>query len=581
MIIGIDLGTTNSVAAVLGEDGPRLIQNALGQSLTPSVVAIDEQNSLLVGRTAKEFQVTNPQACMAVFKRYMGSDWKTSLNGRTFTPEQLSSLVLRQLKQDAEASLGEQIADVVITVPAYFQEPQRKATIQAGRIAGFNVRRILNEPTAAALAYGFHEAREDKILVVLDLGGGTFDVSVVEHFGGTLEVRASAGESFLGGEDFTRTMTARVLESMGLVFERIELEAPKLVSRLMQQCESAKCLLSRQELATVRIPDRRGEYHDDSPVAEITREQFYKWTENILARIEMPIRRALGDAGLKPADVQEVILAGGATRMPQFQQRIAELFGRPPQCRLNPDEVVALGAAVQAGLIADHRSVEDLVVTDVCPFTLGIEISKNLGDEHRPGYFMPILHRNTTIPASRVERVNTVRPNQPVVSVKVFQGEGRRVENNLLLGEFDVPGIPSGPAGQEVDVRLTYDLNGVLEVEATIVETKQRVTHLITRHARGMSEADIARAVAEMQTLKTHPREESVNRFLLQRAERLFQELPRTERGWLTSLLDGFESALALQDAEAIAKFREELTEFLDRFDLGLDENGTGGEHEL
>ena len=581
MIIGIDLGTTNSVAAVLGEDGPRLIQNALGQSLTPSVVAIDEQNSLLVGRIAKEFQVTNPQACMAVFKRYMGSDWKTSLNGRTFTPEQLSSLVLRQLKQDAEASLGEQIADVVITVPAYFQEPQRKATIQAGRIAGFNVRRILNEPTAAALAYGFHEAREDKILVVLDLGGGTFDVSVVEHFGGTLEVRASAGESFLGGEDFTRTMTARVLESMGLVFERIELEAPKLVSRLMQQCESAKCLLSRQELATVRIPDRRGEYHDDSPVAEITREQFYKWTENILARIEMPIRRALGDAGLKPADVQEVILAGGATRMPQFQQRIAELFGRPPQCRLNPDEVVALGAAVQAGLIADHRSVEDLVVTDVCPFTLGIEISKNLGDEHRPGYFMPILHRNTTIPASRVERVNTVRPNQPVVSVKVFQGEGRRVENNLLLGEFDVPGIPSGPAGQEVDVRLTYDLNGVLEVEATIVETKQRVTHLITRHARGMSEADIARAVAEMQTLKTHPREESVNRFLLQRAERLFQELPRTERGWLTSLLDGFESALALQDAEAIAKFREELTEFLDRFDLGLDENGTGGEHEL
>ena len=566
-IIGIDLGTTNSAAAYMAADGPRLIPNALGGVLTPSVVGIDEGGKLLVGAPAKELQVLHPERCAALFKRHMGGDWTASLGGRKFTPEELSSLVLAALKADAEAFFGEPVARAVITVPAYFNDRQRKATIAAGRIAGLHVERIFNEPTAAAVAYGFHESRDEKTLLILDLGGGTFDVSVVELFEGTLEVRASSGESILGGEDFTRTLAARVLESRRLSFERTELEAPHLVSRLVRQCEVAKCRLSREDAAVVRVPDRKGEFPPDSPEVTVTRAQFEAWTAPILARIELPVRRVLGDARLGKDGVDEVILVGGATRMPQVIQRVGKLLGKPPQCRLNPDEVVALGAAVQAGLFANAAGLEDLVVTDVAPFTLGVEVAKQLGLEHRGGYFLPVIERNTTIPASRVQRVSTVEPNQTGVRVRVYQGEGRRVEDNLLLGELEVTGIPAGPPGQEVDIRFTYDLNGVLEVEATVVATGRKVAHVITRHARGMTPEQVAKAVRAMEKLKTHPREEAANRYLLRRAERAYQELTLDLRDRLGQLLDGFEAALNLQDPEAIARHREALEQFLSAYD--------------
>lgn len=572
-IIGIDLGTTNSAAAHLADDGPRLIPNALGEVLTPSVVGIDPDGKLLVGRAAKELQVMHPERCAALFKRHMGGDWKATLAGRTFTPEELSSLVLRTLREDAEAHFGHPVPRAVITVPAYFNDRQRKATLNAGRIAGFQVERIFNEPTAAALAYGFHEAREDKVLLIFDLGGGTFDVSVVELFEGTLEVRASSGESVLGGEDFTRPMAARILEQQGMAFERAEMTDPALVARLIQLCERAKCRLSRQETAPVRVPGRKGELAENGPEVAVSRAQFQGWTEHILARVEMPIRRVLGDTNLKRHDLDEVILVGGATRMPAVIDWVTSYFGKSPQRRLNPDEVVALGAAVQAGLVARQEAVKELVVTDVAPFTLGIETTKQLGSERRDGYFMPIIHRNTTIPVSRVERVSTVYANQTTITVKIYQGESRRVDGNLLLGEFDVTGIPRGPAGQEVDIRFTYDLNGVLEVEATVVQTRQKFSHVVARHAKGLSAEQIRRAVQEMAQLKSHPREETTNRFLLRRAERLYQELPREARDTLGELLDGFEAALGMGEAEAIARHREALEQFLDRFDRGADES--------
>ncbi len=577
MIIGIDLGTTNSVAAHLSADGPRLIPNALGETLTPSVVAIDEDGKLLVGRAAKEYQVLHPDRAASIFKRYMGSDWSTKLGEQKFSPEQLSSLVLRQLKEDAESHLQQPIEDAVITVPAYFNEPQRKATLNAGRMAGLKVQRILNEPTAAALAYGLHELDGEKVLVVVDLGGGTFDVSVVDLFQGSLEVRASAGESFLGGEDFTRALAARVLEQAGMMFERTELEAPQLVSRLIQQCETAKCQLSREESVDIRVPDRLGEYHDNARVVTVSQAQFATWVQHVLGRVELPIRRALGDANLKRNDLDEVVMVGGATRMPMFKDRITQLFEKEPRCRLNPDEVVALGAAVQAGLIANHAGVEDMVVTDVSPFTLGIEISKRLGMDYQNGYFMPIINRNTTIPVSRIESVSTLQANQTEIKIKVYQGESRRVESNLLLGEFKVTNIPKGPAGQSIDIRFTYDLNGVLEVEATVVETKRKVSHVITRHARRLSDAEIQQAVDEMQTLKTHPREESSIRFLMRRAERMYQELPLFQRQMLSDLLDGFESALNEGEKDVIARHQATLEEFLDRFDQSHENDDQDG----
>jgi molecular chaperone HscC len=570
-IIGIDLGTTNSVAAYLADDGPRLIPNALGETLTPSVVGIDPDGKLLVGRAARELQVTHPERCAALFKRQMGGDWKVTLAGRTYTPEELSSLVLRTLREDAEAHFGHPVPRAVITVPAYFNDRQRKATINAGRIAGFQVERIFNEPTAAALAYGFHEAREDKVLLIFDLGGGTFDVSVVELFEGALEVRASSGESVLGGEDFTRAMAARILEQQGMAFERAEMTDPALVARLVQQCERAKCKLSRQETASVRIPGAKGALADNGPEVTVTRAQFQGWTEHILGRVELPIRRVLGDANLKRQDVSEIILVGGATRMPAVVDWATSYFGKSPQRRLNPDEVVGLGAAVQAALVAREEAVKELVVTDVAPFTLGVEVTKKLGDEHRDGYFLPVIHRNTTIPISRVKRLSTLVPNQTALIVKIYQGESRRVEGNLLLGEFEVSGIPRGPAGQDVDIRFTYDLNGVLEVEATVVATRQKFSHIVARHAKGLSAAQVRQAVLEMGQLKTHPREETSNRFLLRRAERVYQELPREARDMLSELLDGFEAALGLGEVEAIARHREALERFLERFEHGDD----------
>jgi molecular chaperone HscC len=567
VIIGIDLGTTHSAVSYLTDDGPALIPNALGESLTPSVVAIDESGHVLVGQEAKEYQVLHPERAVSLFKRHMGTDWTCKLDKDEYTPEQLSSLVLKNLKEDAEAFLNRRIERAVITVPAYFNDSQRKATIRAGQMADLKVERIINEPTAAAIAYGLHDAEEDKVVVVFDLGGGTFDVSVVELYEGTVEVRASAGESILGGEDFTNTLAARALESTGRMFEQTEAKHPMLVARLIQQCERAKRQLSQAESVEIKIPNEDGEIQDDAATVTVTRDQFDAWTEMLLGRIELPIRRGLGDADLQRSDVNEVILVGGATRMPAIKKKVKEIFHLDPRSRLNPDEVVALGAAVQAGLIEEQVSLEDLVVTDVSPFTLGIELSKQFGSELRGGYYLPVINRNTTIPISRVEHVATTKPNQEEVTVRVFQGEGRRVVDNTFLGEFEVEGIPKGPAGQQVDIRFSYDLNGVLEVEATVVETQVKSTLVITKYARGLSEEEIAESIQRMNELKRHPREESANRFIMKRAERVYKELPMMQREHLAELVDGFEGALELQERDLIDRHRDALEHFLDMYE--------------
>ncbi len=566
-IIGIDLGTTHSVAAVLEDAGPRLIRNSLGEFLTPSVVGLDKNGHVLVGRSAQELAVLQPQSCAALFKRHMGSEWTIRISNQQFRPEQLSAYVLSRLKEDAESDLGEVVDRAVITVPAYFNDNQRKATIHAGEIAGLKVERIVNEPTAAAIAYGLHQSGEEKSIVVFDLGGGTFDVSVVELFEGVLEVRSSSGESFLGGEDFTRNLASNILQRRGTGYERAEMESPQMVSRLLQQCELAKRKLSTETSTEVRIPDEQGELGDSSPRETVTREQFIQWTDPILGRIERPVRRALGDSRQERSKFDEVLLVGGATRMPRVLELSRQMFGREPKADINPDEVVALGAAVQAGLIEQHGCVEDLVVTDVAPFTLGVEVGKEFGSKFRDGYFLPILHRNSTLPASEVERVCTVTSNQNSIRVRVFQGESRRVEDNLCLGEFNLEGIPLGPPGQEVDLRFTYDLNGVLEVEATVVATRKSVSHVITRHARGMSKSEVQQAVRELQKHKRHPRDEEANRFLLHRAERIYRELPSFHRESLEQLLNGFEYALEQKQQPLIAEFRQELERFLSSID--------------
>ncbi|QDT65549.1 Hsp70 family protein [Calycomorphotria hydatis] len=572
-IIGIDLGTTNSLVAYLDTDGPRMIPNALGEVLTPSAVGVDSDGQVIVGRPAKELATISPERAAVAFKRHMGSDWNCSLGSKKYDSTELSAMVLRSLKNDAEAHFGLPVSRAVITVPAYFNEPQRKATIRAGELAGLKVERIINEPTAASIAYGVHEAEDDDILLVFDLGGGTFDVSVIERFEGTLEVRASAGETFLGGEDFTGALVGRVLRHLGKSLEHAEASTPKLVSRLRRECELAKRELTKNETAKIRIPNDEGDLKENAKTVAVRREQFADWTQSLLSRTDVCIRRAMGDANLTKDDIHHVVLVGGATRMPSVIDHVEKLFGKPPLCRLNPDEVVARGAAIQAALIAQDKQVEDLVVTDVAPFTLGIEISRELGGRIKNGYFMPIITRNTTIPTSRVERVSTLQPNQREVRVKLYQGESRRVEGNLSIGEFIVGDIPSGPAGQEVDVRFTYDLNGVLEAEATVVATGKKASHVVTKFAKGLSKRDLKKSLEKMKELKFHPREETQNRFLLKRAERVYVELPLDVRNQLDDYISVFEDALERQEAGDIEVSREALRQFLDHFDPQEDSN--------
>ena len=578
MIIGIDLGTTNSLVSILEQDGPKLIPNALGEYLTPSVVAIDETGMALVGRAAKEHQVMHPDSSVSCFKRFMGTDWTAKLPSGEFTPIQLSSLILGSLKADAEAYLGVAVSSAVITVPAYFHDGQRQATIEAGKMAGLKVERIINEPTAAAMAYGIHEKEADKTVAVFDLGGGTFDISIVDFFEGCIEVRASAGEAILGGEDFTRAMARTILAERSIMFETAELKSPAMVARLIQQCEQAKRRLSQDQKTQILMPDPQGMLDPDGEKVVVTREFIIDACEPLFQKIEKPIRRAMGDAKLTTSDLDEVILVGGATRMPSVVALSKKVFNQDPQGHLNPDHVVALGAAIQAGLISQNSAVDDVVVVDVAPFTLGVSISKEMGNEYREGYFLPIINRNTTIPTSRSHRLVTLGPNQREILLQVYQGENRRVKDNLLLGTLRVTGIPSGPAGQEIDVRFTYDNNGVLEVEATIVQTKSKVNMVLAKHASHLDAHEIERAVAAMQKLKIHPRETTANRFLLKRAERVFQELPSMLRDQLGHLLDYFEHAMDSQEPADIEIARKQLELFLSANDLLSDDLEEGPE---
>ena len=562
-IVGIDLGTTNSAIGVMVDGKPVLIPSSVGSKLTESVVGIDDSGDVLVGSAAKEHQVLHPNQCTSCFKRQMGTDWTVKVGKHKFSAIQLSSFVLKSLKADAEAYLNTEVDRAVITVPAYFNNQQRQATIEAGKLAGFKVERIINEPTAAALSYGVHETDAEKTIAVFDLGGGTFDISIVDFFEGAVEVRASAGEAILGGEDFTRSLARSILSSRSVMFEHAETESPLMVSRLIQQCEKAKRSLSKNDSTEIMIPDRKGDIDAEGEKFTIDRAMLLSACKPLTERIGIPVRRAMGDAKIGPKDLDQVILVGGATRMPLIINLAKQFLGQHPTGEINPDEVVALGATIQAGLIDDDAALEDMVVVDVAPFTLGVEISKKMGHENRVGYFFPVINRNTVIPTSRAHPLSTIEPNQESIQLNVYQGEGRMVKDNLLLGELNVSGIPRGPAGQEIEVRFTYDSNGVLEVEVTVVKTQKKKRLVITKHASHLNEKELSGALAAMEKLKIHPRETSANRFAIKRAERLYQELPSFLRDELGMFLDTFDLALDSQNPAEIEDCRKQLEMFL------------------
>jgi molecular chaperone HscC len=564
MIVGIDLGTTNSLLAVWRNGVAELIPNALGAVLTPSAVSLDDAGTVIVGAGARERLSTHPDRTAVTFKRAMGTDRVFQLGPKRFRAEELSALVLMSLRADAERALGHSITEAIITVPAYFGEAQRQATKTAGQMAGLKVERLLNEPTAAALAYGLADRTAQARTMVLDLGGGTFDVSILEMFEGVMEVRSSAGDVFLGGEDFSDAIGEAFLHAVGTAAGIPPLGTPHPAHAAVRRAaEIAKRALSEADSHEMTV------VHDGAALRwTVTRDALEVAAEPLLRRLRAPIERALRDAKLDPDRIEHLVLAGGATRMPAFRRLIARLFQRLPITPINPDEVVAHGAAVQAGLKMRDAALDDVVMTDVSPFTLGVEtVGQRNGQIVATGLFSPIIERNTVIPASRSTVLSTVHKDQRSVALKIFQGESRLVAENAFLGELTVA-MPPGEAGsQNLEVRLTYDPSGLLEVDAKVLSTGQTYHTLIQNRPGSMPEAEVARRLQALQRMKVHPREQAENQAVMARLERLFSERLGDERAQAAAMIDEFTLVLSRQDPAQIATTREQLLKILAQID--------------
>lgn len=560
MIVGIDLGTTNSLIAYFTEDGPRIIPNRLGKNLTPSVVSVDAEGNVYVGETAKERMNLYPDSVASAFKRSMGTERSYDLSGHRFKPEELSSMVLRSLKEDAETYLGEEVTEAVISVPAYFDDKRRKATKRAGELAGLKVERMISEPTAAAVAYGLYDKTKDTRFLVFDLGGGTFDVSVLELYHNILEVRAVAGDNYLGGEDFTEVMAKLFLQKSGLQLQNL---SEKEQVRLYRQAEKAKCAISDHEKVTMSFL-----YGEETKEEQIAYKEYEEACEEILMKIREPVKKSLSDAGLKLSDIDEVILIGGATRLSIVRDFLIRLFRKFPDTKLNPDETVALGAAIQAAMKERREEVKEVILTDVCSFTLGTEVVVEYEEgKFEDGRFCPIIERNTVIPASHTERLYTARDNQDKVRVRVLQGESRFARNNLYLGELEIE-VPKAPKGQEsVDVTYTYDINSLLEVEVKVVSTGVSQKMIIKGQENQMTEEEIAKRMQELAYLKVQPRDYEENRLVLLRAERMYEESLGDRRKKLDQHITAFEAALKKGNHEEIEETRKALNDILEQED--------------
>ena len=559
-VIGIDLGTTNSCVAVYEGGEPIVIPNPEGARTTPSVVAFSKTGERMVGQVAKRQAVTNPDRTVSSIKREMGTSYKVEIDGKQYTPQEISAMILQKLKADAEAYLGSKVTEAVITVPAYFTDAQRQATKDAGKIAGLDVKRIINEPTAAALAYGMDKEAEQKIMI-FDLGGGTFDVSILEISDGVFEVLATAGNNRLGGDDFD----ARVMNWIADTFKSesgIDLRADKMaMQRLKEAAEKAKIELSGVASTNINLPfitaDATGPKHFD---ATLTRAKFNELTADLVAATMGPVKQALSDANLKPGDIAKVLLVGGSTRIPAVQEAVKSFMGKEPFKGINPDECVAIGAAIQGGVLGGD--VKDIVLLDVTPLSLGIE---TMG-----GVFNRIIDRNTTIPVKKSQIYSTAADNQTSVEIHVLQGERDMAAGNTTLGRFILDGITPAPRGiPQIEVTFDIDANGIVNVTATDKGTGKE-QHITITSSTNMSKEDIDRAVkdAEKFAAEDKKQKEAVEAknhadSLIFQSEKTLAELgdkvTEDEKAPVTAAIEKLKETVKSGDTEAIKADTEAL----------------------
>ncbi len=566
MIIGIDLGTTNSLVAYFDQGEAKIIPNRFGENLTPSVVSLSEEGELFVGKTAKERRVLYPERTASVFKRSIGSPMEYKLGSQSFSSEELSSFILRALKEDAEAFLGEEVEEAIISVPAYFNDLQRRATKRAGELAGLKVERIISEPTAAAITYGLYQKKEYTKFLVFDLGGGTFDVSILERAKNILEVRAVAGDNYLGGEDFSQVLADLFLQRIEKSMEDLS-DTEKNLLRF--HADRAKLELSNDETKKVTIAMPIGE---EEKSESFSMKEYEAACQSLLARIRKPIEKSLRDAHIKIADIDEIVLVGGGTKLPVVKRFVSKLFNKFPNFTVNPDEAVAIGVAMEVAIKERNESLKEVIMTDVCPYTLGTSVAiRRNSERYESGHYLPIIERNTVIPCSRTERLYTMHDNQTHIVVDILQGESRLARNNLKIGEIKIP-VPKAKAGDEpIDVTYTYDVNAILEVIVKVISTGESKKIIIQRDETQMSMEEAEKRMEELNYLKIHPRDQEENQYLIFKAERLYEMNTGQTREFIGNWLRLFEEVLDRQDPEEIESSRKDFREVLDSIDIDFD----------